>query len=73
MITPEAMAIAEARAAADRDLLARLRREGKVILQPAYTGKARPFVKDIERRAFGDGRSRGMDTIRPKNKKRRRG
>jgi hypothetical protein len=72
-VTPEAQAIAELRAAQDRDTLARLRREGKVILQPAYTGESRPFVKDIERRAFGDRRARGMDTIRPKNKKRRRG
>jgi hypothetical protein len=69
-LAPDVQALAERRAALDRDLLARLRREGKVQLIPAYTGQHRPFVKDIERRAFGDRRNRGMDTIRPKKKRR---
>ena len=74
MISSEATAIAQQRAAADRDLLARLRREGRVRREDGeyerrHPEVARPFVHGIEQRAFADRRNRGMDTIRPKRKK----
>ena len=77
MLSPEAQEIARLRGAEDRDLLARLRRTGLVrrqdgVYETRHPDVARPFVRDIEARAFGDRRSRGMDTIRPKKRKKGR-
>lgn len=71
-LSPEAQAIAERRAREDRDLLAWLRKEGKVLrrdgaFEANHTEVARPFVADIERRARA--LRPGMDTIRPNRKK----
>lgn len=62
MISPEAQAIAERHAAEDRDLLARLVKEGTV----KRDGPANAFTRDIDRRVAA--MARGMDTIRPKKK-----
>lgn len=71
-LPPEAQAIAERHAAEDRDLLARLRKEGKVQRRDGefelrHPEVARPFVKDIERRVAA--MRPGADTIRPNRKK----
>lgn len=86
----EAMALeslpleARAQAAKDRNFLARLRALGRVVRRDgAYEANhpevSRPFVEDIERRARAQGLApvrvaRGMDTIRPnpKNRKKRK-
>lgn len=76
---------ARAQAARDRNFLARLRALGRVLRRDgAYEARhpevARDFVSDIERRARAQGlaaapmQARGMDTIRPnpKNRKKRK-
>lgn len=68
-LAPEVMAIAQAQAAKDRDLLAKLRRAG--LVRKHSTGNADPrFVADIEARAFPP---RVVNlAIRPKAKKGKR-
>lgn len=73
-LSPEAQAIAERHAAEDRDLLARLRRSGAVRrrdgeYEVAHPQVARPFVADIERRAFPPKNL----AIRPNAKKAKKG
>lgn len=70
-MTPAAMAIAERHAAADRDLLARLVREGAVRRQRdqfASRGSAKAFVRDIEARVSPPVNL----ALRPKNKRGKR-
>ena len=66
MISPEAQAIAERHAAEDRDILARLVKEGHV----RRDGPANALTRDIDRRVAA--LAPGMDTIRPKRKKGKR-
>jgi hypothetical protein len=67
-LPPEALAIAERRAAEDRDLLARLRSTGAVLRRPG--SRQTELVRDVEARAFPP-RVANL-AIRPKAKKRRR-
>lgn len=72
-LSPEVLALARLRAEEDRGLLARLRRLGKVqrgdgAYERSHPEVAKPFVRDIETRAFP---ARNL-AIRPKAKKRRR-
>ena len=72
-LSPEATEVARRRAAEDRDLLARLRREGTVRrhdgeYERRHPEVARPFVRDIEARAFP---KREVNlAIRPKKRRR---
>lgn len=74
-LAPEVQALAERRAAEDRDLLARLvasrkvqRRDGEY--EARHPEVARPFVRDIEARVRAS--RPGMDTIRPNPKRRKK-
>lgn len=73
-MTPEVLAIAEAQAARDRELLASLRRDGKVMRSEAgarTTPSGRAFVSDIEVRAFPPVRKINLGIV-PKGKRRKR-
>lgn len=68
-LSPEALAIAEAQAATDREMLARLVREGKAVSVPNTRGYGKSFVDDIEARV--NPKRQINLAIRPKRKKRR--
>lgn len=74
-LNPGAQRIAEEHAARDRDTLARLVREGRVVrrdgeFEQRHPDVAQPFVADIMRRVRP--RPAVNPTIRPKAKRRRR-
>jgi hypothetical protein len=71
-LSDKAMALAEAQAAKDRDLLARLQAAGEVMRVVAGDEDARAFVADIQRRIVVRNRRRPDPTIIPKSKRRRR-
>jgi hypothetical protein len=64
-LSPEVEALAVAKAAQDRDTLARLVRAGAVQRTGAYSA----FAQDIEERAFPQKRAINL-AIRPKRKRR---
>lgn len=75
-LSPEVLAVAEAQAARDRDLLAQLVREGKVMRSEDRTGRLIPrrartserFIADIEARVTP---RRAVNlAIRPRRKRR---
>jgi hypothetical protein len=71
-LSDKAMALAEAQAAKDRDLLARLQAAGEVVRVVSGDEDARAFVADIERRIVVRNRRKPDPTIIPKSKRRRR-
>ena len=71
-LSEKALARAEAQAAKDRDLLARLAAVGEVVRVVGGDADAQAVVADIKRRMVVRNRRRPDPTIIPKAKRRRR-